>query len=57
LIQYRRHGSNVSPDKSQGWILMLAWRIRLFGSWMLRIISRRFRLNNVKNFLVDDFRK
>ena len=57
LIQYRRHDSNVSPDKSQGWMQMLAWRIRLFTSWIYRIISRGFRLNNVKNSLVDDFRK
>lgn len=44
LIQYRRHNTNVSPDKSQGWVLMLVWRIRLLTLWMRRIISRRLSL-------------
>jgi glycosyltransferase involved in cell wall biosynthesis len=29
LIQYRRHGSNVSPSRRQGWLRMLRWRLAL----------------------------
>lgn len=29
LMQYRRHGGNVSPGKSQGWLRMLRWRVTL----------------------------
>lgn len=57
LIQYRRHNSNVSPDKSQGWGLMLVWRIRIFTLWLHRIISRDLQLNNFQNSSVDESRK
>lgn len=30
LIQYRRHGCNVSPSQHQGWSRMLRWRLALF---------------------------
>ena len=33
LIQYRRHGGNVSPSQSQGWLRMLRWRLALL--WAL----------------------
>ena len=29
LIQYRRHGGNVSPSRRQGWLRMLRWRLAL----------------------------
>lgn len=29
LIQYRRHGGNVSPSQRQGWSRMLRWRVAL----------------------------
>jgi len=57
LIQYRRHDSNVSPDKSQGWLLMLVWRIRLFTFWVCRIISQGFRLNNLRDSLINNHKK
>ncbi len=30
LMQYRRHGGNVSPSRRQGWTRMLRWRLALF---------------------------
>lgn len=57
LIQYRRHNSNVSPDKSQGWVVMLVWRIRLLNLWIYRIISRKLRLNNFWKFFIDISKK
>jgi glycosyltransferase involved in cell wall biosynthesis len=42
LMQYRRHGSNVSPSRRQGWLRMLHWRFSLlfalagrFGKFVL----------------------
>lgn len=29
LLQYRRHGRNVSPFTRQGWLKMLRWRAEL----------------------------
>lgn len=29
LMQYRRHGGNVSPSRRQGWLRMLRWRLVL----------------------------
>ena len=29
LMQYRRHGGNVSPSRRQGWLRMLRWRLSL----------------------------
>lgn len=29
LMQYRRHGGNVSPSRRQGWLRMLRWRLAL----------------------------
>lgn len=45
LIQYRRHGGNVSPGQSQGWLRMLRWRITLLMLLITRIFSYVFRLH------------
>jgi glycosyltransferase involved in cell wall biosynthesis len=46
LMQYRRHGSNVSPARSQGWLRIVRWRIRL-----LNLLTRRL-LTHVTGFHV-----
>ncbi len=38
LMQYRRHGGNVSPDRRAGWGQMLRWRIALASLLMTRRI-------------------
>ncbi len=36
LIQYRRHGGNVSPSHHQGWFRMLRWRLALLSAIAIR---------------------
>lgn len=45
LIQYRRHGGNVSPGQSQGWLRMFRWRITLLMLLIIRLFSYVFRLH------------
>lgn len=40
LLQYRRHGGNVSPSRHQGWWQMLCWRLAL----ILAVGNRRLAL-------------
>jgi glycosyltransferase involved in cell wall biosynthesis len=40
LVQYRRHGGNVSPSRRQGWLRMLRWRSAL----LLALVGRLVRL-------------
>jgi hypothetical protein len=40
LMQYRRHGSNVSPSRHQGWSRMLRWRLALLTA----LAGRLYRL-------------
>lgn len=40
LLQYRRHGGNVSPSRRQGWSRMVRWRVAL----LLAIFGRLFKL-------------
>jgi glycosyltransferase involved in cell wall biosynthesis len=40
LMQYRRHGGNVSPSRRQGWSRMLRWRLAL----MLALTGRLWKL-------------
>lgn len=40
LMQYRRHGGNVSPSRHQGWLRMLRWRFMLF----LALSGRLFKI-------------
>jgi glycosyltransferase involved in cell wall biosynthesis len=37
LIQYRRHGGNVSPSRRQGWSRMLRWRLALLLALGVRL--------------------
>lgn len=37
LIQYRRHGGNVSPSRRQGWTRMLRWRLALLFALVGRL--------------------
>jgi hypothetical protein len=37
LIQYRRHGGNVSPARRQGWSRMLRWRLALIFALVGRL--------------------
>lgn len=39
LIQYRRHDTNASPARSQGWLRIVRWRIRLVKLLMLRLLA------------------
>ncbi len=39
LLQYRRHGSNVSPSRHQDWYQMLRWRIELLMMLVARYCS------------------
>lgn len=39
LMQYRRHDSNASPSRSQGWLRIVRWRIRLIKLLMLRLLA------------------
>jgi glycosyltransferase involved in cell wall biosynthesis len=45
LLQYRRHGGNLSPSKRQGWRRMLAWRFALLAAlwsrWPHRVLRSR----------------
>ena len=36
LLQYRRHGANLSPSHRQGWIRMLRWRLALLIALAIR---------------------
>lgn len=38
LLQYRRHGANVSPSTRQGWLKMLRWRAELILALALRCL-------------------
>jgi GT2 family glycosyltransferase len=40
LLQYRRHGANVSPSTHRGWLKMLRWRYQL----ILALIVRSFQI-------------
>lgn len=40
LMQYRRHGGNVSPSRHQGWSRMLRWRLALLTA----LAGRLYRL-------------
>lgn len=40
LLQYRRHGGNVSPSTRQGWLKMLRWR----GELVLALVLRSLRI-------------
>jgi glycosyltransferase involved in cell wall biosynthesis len=40
LMQYRRHGGNVSPSRHQGWLRMLRWRLAL----LIALAGRLFQL-------------
>lgn len=37
LMQYRRHGGNVSPSRRQGWSRMLRWRLALLYALVGRL--------------------
>lgn len=37
LMQYRRHGRNVSPARSQSWVKMLRWRMKLLQLLIFRL--------------------
>lgn len=39
LIQYRRHGGNASPARSQGWMRILRWRVILLSLLLIRLFS------------------
>ncbi len=38
LLQYRRHGANVSPSRRQGWLRMLRWRGQLMWGLVIRAV-------------------
>jgi hypothetical protein len=42
LMQYRRHGSNVTPDRPQSVGQMLRWRVALARALIERLLSVRF---------------
>jgi glycosyltransferase involved in cell wall biosynthesis len=42
MMQYRRHGSNVSPDSSQGMSQMLRWRLALLAALVSRQAAFRW---------------
>lgn len=37
LLQYRRHGDNLSPSRQQGWSRMLRWRLALLTALIGRL--------------------
>lgn len=39
LMQYRRHGSNASPARPQGWLRIVRWRVRLLKLLTLRLLT------------------
>lgn len=39
LMQHRRHGSNASPSRPQGWLRIVRWRVRLFKLLTLRLLT------------------
>lgn len=39
LMQYRRHGSNASPARPQGWLRIARWRVRLLKLLTLRLLT------------------
>jgi hypothetical protein len=39
LLQYRRHGGNVSPSTHQGWLKMLGWRVKLVLALFIRSLK------------------
>lgn len=39
LLQYRRHGGNVSPSRRQGWSRMLRWRLALLSALAGRLFN------------------
>lgn len=50
LLQYRRHGGNVSPSTRQGWLKMLRWRGELMlalvlRSWQMLTLRRKIMVN------------
>ena len=45
LIQYRRHGNNVSPVRSQGWLLIVGWRVRLLKLLTMRLFTHSARIH------------
>jgi hypothetical protein len=45
LMQYRRHGSNASPARSQGWLRIVRWRVRLLKLLTLRLLTHAAKLH------------
>lgn len=43
LLQYRRHGTNVSPGHRQPWRRVLMWRVQLVTALALRLLGLRRR--------------
>ena len=39
LMQYRRHGSNASPARPQGWLRIVRWRVRLLKLLAFRLLA------------------
>jgi len=39
LMQYRRHGSNASPARPQGWLRIVRWRVRLLKLLSFRLFT------------------
>lgn len=54
LMQYRRHGNNVSPGQSQGWQRMLLWRVKLLTLLVHRIVSWALRLHSSRALSIGD---
>lgn len=49
FIQYRRHGSNVSPGKRQGMAQMVKWRLALSWALIARLAMRHSRSGKGEN--------
>lgn len=52
LLQYRRHGGNVSPSTRQGWLKMLRWRAELLlalflRSWQMLTLRRKIMVDPI----------
>ena len=50
LLQYRRHGGNVSPSTRQGWLKMLRWR----GGLMSALVLRSWQILTLRQKLMAD---
>lgn len=42
-LQYRRHGANVSPERRQGMLQMIRWRVALSWAFLGRLAARNLR--------------